>query len=291
MGNSLNYQFEKDLSSIGFMQGRLSPLVNGRIQSFPWDNWKEEIAIGPKYGFVRLEWVLDQENLYKNPIMTQKGRKEIKCLLKKNNISVNSLTGDCFMQQPFFKAEKKHRSGLLKDLKNIIESCSLIGIRFIVFPLVDEGSIENDFQERILKDVLNSLVLMLKEANIVICFESDFVPERLLNFINQFEPNCFGINYDVGNSASLGYLPREEITLYGHRIMNVHVKDRLLHGTTVPLREGNADIPAVLESLMRSGYKGNYVLQTARAVDNNHVSVLIKYRDLLVEMLDSVGIN
>ena len=33
-----------------------------------------------------------------------------------------------------------------------------MGLGFIVFPLVDEGSIENDFQEQVLKDELNSLV-------------------------------------------------------------------------------------------------------------------------------------
>ena len=30
---------------IGFMQGRLSPLIGGKIQSFPWDNWECEFAI------------------------------------------------------------------------------------------------------------------------------------------------------------------------------------------------------------------------------------------------------
>ena len=27
---------------IGFMQGRLSPIPKGRIQSFPWETWQEE---------------------------------------------------------------------------------------------------------------------------------------------------------------------------------------------------------------------------------------------------------
>ena len=26
---------------IGFMQGRLSPMINGKIQSFPKDNWQK----------------------------------------------------------------------------------------------------------------------------------------------------------------------------------------------------------------------------------------------------------
>ena len=27
------------------MQGRLSSLVNGHIQAFPWDNWKDEFSL------------------------------------------------------------------------------------------------------------------------------------------------------------------------------------------------------------------------------------------------------
>ena len=27
---------------IGFIQGRLSPIVNGMIQALPWDNWQQE---------------------------------------------------------------------------------------------------------------------------------------------------------------------------------------------------------------------------------------------------------
>ena len=30
---------------IGFMQGRLSSKVNGKIQAFPWESWKEEFEI------------------------------------------------------------------------------------------------------------------------------------------------------------------------------------------------------------------------------------------------------
>ena len=52
-------------------------------------------------------------------------------------------------------------------------------------------------------------------------------PSELLKFIKNFDAN-FGVNYDTGNSASLGYDPSEEISVYGHRIINVHIKDRKL---------------------------------------------------------------
>ena len=66
--------------AIGFMQGRLSPLVNGKIQAFPWNHWKDEFSIAYENGFKIMEWTLDQDRLYENPFMTEKGQSEIKKL-------------------------------------------------------------------------------------------------------------------------------------------------------------------------------------------------------------------
>jgi hexulose-6-phosphate isomerase len=90
----------------------------------------------------------------------------------------------------------------------------------------------------------------------------------------------FGVNYDIGNSASLGFNPKEEIQAYGPRILNVHVKDRRMGGTTVPLGTGNADFPTVFRALRRAGYRGDFILQTARAEDGDHAGALRRYREM-----------
>ena len=49
--------------------------------------------------------------------------------------------------------------------------------------------------------------------------------ERTLKtFIDQLSPDNYGINYDIGNSAAMGFDPKEEIQVYGQRILNVHIK-------------------------------------------------------------------
>ena len=116
-------------------------------------------------------------------------------------------------------------------------------------------------------------------------FESDLPPLQLRALIDQLDPDCFGINYDSGNSAALGYNVAEEITAYGDRIDNVHIKDRLLGGTTVPLGTGNADLPQVCKLLQESNYGGQYILQTARATDGDHVGELCRYRTQLQQWL------
>ena len=110
-------------------------------------------------------------------------------------------------------------------------------------------------------------------------------PKRLGRFIERFDPTCFGITYDTGNSAALGYRPSEEIAVYGHRITNVHIKDRLRNGPTVALGRGDADIAGAVAALKSVNYGGYYMLQTARASDGDHVGAACAFRDYLAAIV------
>jgi L-ribulose-5-phosphate 3-epimerase len=67
----------------------------------------------------------------------------------------------------------------------------------------------------------------------------------------------------------------EEIATLGDLIQNVHIKDRLRGGTTVPLGTGAANFDRVFESLGRIGYDGALILQTAR--DDDDVGAASRY--------------
>jgi L-ribulose-5-phosphate 3-epimerase len=276
---------------IGFIQGRLSPMIEGKIQAFPWPYWREEFVLAPKYGFSLMEWTLDQDRLHENPLLTPEGQKEIRDLGLRHGVSITSLTGDCFMQAPFFKASAPLRTQLLDDMEKILVSCAALGITWVVLPLVDNGRLENTRQKENLLEGLRLVTGILKDADMYLVFESDFPPAFLATFIDELDPRFFGINYDIGNSAALGYNPLEEIAAYGNRILNVHVKDRTRGGGTVPLGKGDADIPAALRALRAGGYAGQYILQTARAADGDHAGVLTRYRGLVEEWLREVEGN
>ena len=265
------------MQNIGFMQGRLSDMVDGKIQAFPEKNWAEEYKEAQMLGIKLMEWTLDQNNLYFNPLMNSIGRSKIKELEKYYDLKVASVTGDCFMQEPFWKSSKKLQASLVQDFLEICSACSQAGIQLIVMPLVDNGSLENKKQEDTLLGILEEEIDNLLSLNLRISFESDFPPEKLSNFIDRFPFELFGINYDIGNSASQGFNPEEEFLEYGERITNVHIKDRKLNGTTVPLGTGNANFPKVFSLLKALNYKGNYILQTARDTKGEHAIALNRY--------------
>lgn len=262
---------------IGFMQGRLCDRVDGKIQAFPWLNWEKEFPLAQQLGIPLMEWTLDQERLYENPLMTAPGRQRIRELSSRYGVRILSLTGDCFMQAPFFKASGAVREGLLRDLHAVVDACVDLGMRYLLIPLVDNGSLTSADEESALLEGLLPLHGVLTAAKLKIVFESDFEPERLAHFIARFPEDAFGLNYDIGNSAALGYSASAEIASYGQRIDNVHVKDRVLGGTTVPLGTGNANFPEVFRALHAVGYTGDFILQTARA-DADHAGALDRYR-------------
>ena len=264
---------------IGFMQGRLSPQVDGRIQAFPWTHWREEFPIAQAAGFGLMEWTLDAERLYENPLMTPAGRAEIGRLQTRHGVAIETLTGDFFMHAPFHKAAGAERERRLSDLRAVCAACAALGIRMLVIPLVDSGRIDTPEQEADVLQTLSRMEPELERLGVGIVFESDYAPRSLAAFIAKLGP-AFGINYDIGNSASLGFDPAEEIAAFGARIRNVHVKDRVRGGTTVPLGTGNADFPKVFGVLSRARYAGNYILQTARAADGEHRAALERYREM-----------
>jgi hexulose-6-phosphate isomerase len=270
---------------VGFMQGRLSPLVDGRIQAFPWVCWRREFEIGRRLGFARMEWTLDQERLSENPLMTAAGRDEIRALSRRHKLRVTSITGDCFMQAPFWKSSGSARAGLYATFEAVIEAAARADAKLVVVPLVDNGALTNPGDEAAFVEGMKGLVERLREVGMRLAFESDFAPDRLARFIAQFPADVFGVNFDIGNSASLGWSPDIEIGCLASRIINVHVKDRLLGGNTVPLGEGNADFPSVFSLLAQHGYGGFLILQTARASDDDHAGALARYRRQVIDLV------
>jgi hexulose-6-phosphate isomerase len=274
---------------IGFMQGRLSPLVDGRIQAFPWDCWQAEFTSAQKNGFGLMEWTLDQDRLYENPLLTPAGQIEIGELRHAHGLLIGSLTGDCFMQSPFWKATGAAAEQLQEDFCAVVRACSLAGISIMVLPLVDNGRLSSRIEEDQLIAVLESHAGLLNKLGVKAVFESDYAPAELARFIDRLDPSQFGVNHDIGNSAGLGMRPADEIAAYGQRIVNVHIKDRVLGGTTVPLGTGSADFESVFAALAKAGYRGNYILQTARAQDGDHAGALCRYRDMAANWIAKHG--
>ena len=280
-----NYQ-KLFLSKLGVMQGRIVNQERMKIQSFPWNNWEKEFKILNQNKFNLLEWTVDNEKFFKNPINSKKGRRKINKLKKNYKIKINSLTTDFFMEKPFFKEKvKKNMSICFKKLKTILMNANKIKIKFIIVPLVDNSSLKKNKIDFFIKKI-SRIKNILRINKQMILFESDFAPKVLLKFIKRFDTRFFGINYDTGNSASLGYKFENEI-IYFKFVKNIHLKDRLYNGETKRLGEGDFNFKKFISFIIRNKYKGNFIFQTARSKYNKHLEEIIINKNYIIRLISN----
>jgi sugar phosphate isomerase/epimerase len=258
---------------LGFMQGRLvNSEKKNAIQYFPSKNWSKEFKIGNKIDLKIIEWTINKENIKKNPLYNGK-LNFLKKIIKKFEMKVPSVTCDYFMQNPFFKKKNlKNKKKILNILKKIIENGNKIGIKYYIFPLVDNSSVQSIAEENYLIREIKKILPFLRK-NSKILFETDLRPDKVVNFIKKFRSSKIGINYDTGNSANLNYDFSDEIK-YLRFIKNIHIKDREFGGNTVRLGEGNWNYKKFFKLIKRK-YNGNFILQTARSKCNNHIKEIL----------------
>ena len=58
---------------------------------------------------------------------------------------------------------------------------------------------------------------------------------------------------------------------------------RLPEGHSENLTEGDADFKRIFKGLNDLGYEGNFILQTARALDGNHSEIIKNYQKFVRE--------
>lgn len=258
---------------IGIMQGRLTPMVAGKIQSFPEKFWKAEFFIAQALGFSSVEWTLDRDRIMENPFFT--APKEITQLSKMTDVVVPSLTYDAAMQKPLVV-----KGAIVNDevelLIKVLAQAQKLGLKLLVLPLVDQSSV-NDYDYPLYVDLLRKISDICLGKGLKIAVESDFPPLKLEVFMRDVGSSFVGVNYDIGNSASLGFDFIEEMVAIGPDILNIHVKDRPLNGATCAFGEGAPGLEDKLSYLSKSFLTQNMIIQGARSETGDDIGVALKY--------------
>jgi hexulose-6-phosphate isomerase len=168
------------------------------------------------------------------------------------------------MQQPLVRMTEEAKSQNKEYLTAILENAKEVGAIGVEIPFVDNSSIKNEKEKQEFIDAMKDAFSLAKDLELKISLETDLPPMDFQGLLENIDLDHVQANYDIGNSASLGFDPKEELEAYGLKILNVHVKDRKLGSTTVPLGTGNANINYVFQKLKDIGYSGGLTMQAAR---------------------------
>ena len=273
---------------IGIMQGRLSPPVAGKIQAFPTKTWTDEFRLAREVGLDCIEWVYEKETENTNPLKDNVGIARVDELAAKSGVAVWSVCADFYMRERLVTVHGVPDRKNIEHLKSLIERCSRLGVRYIVLPFVDSSSLRSTAEVSGLIKMLESTLPTSEKYGVELHLETDLQPDELKKIFERIRSPKLKANYDIGNSASLGRDPSEELTSVGPWLGSVHVKDRLLGGGTVALGSGQADFPSCFHFIKSAGFKGPFVLQAARDESISEVELARKNKQFIEKHLETL---
>jgi len=235
----------------GILQGRLSKPIGGMIQEFPRESWEEEFKICEEIGLVGIEWIITKNDFDNNPFFYNTN-------LPKNIVSV---CVDNMVNKNFYK-----KDFLEKNLIPVLKIMSNIGVKKLVFPLLEESSVNNkEIRDEFIKNIST---ISEKYESIFFCFEFETDKDIVMDVVSKKEN--FYITYDTGNFTSYyknNVNHSELIEFFNKKIKNVHIKDRTYYGETKPIGLGDTNFTNIFKSLKNIKYDGVCILQICRGID------------------------
>lgn len=270
-----------ELSKIGIMQGRLLPKYKGRYQAHPLGYWEDEFYLASKYSLSSIEFILDYDDSELNPLMSLEGLQKIKKIVDNTGVKVESVCADYFMESPLFRNRELNKS--IETLIKLIKNVSFLGVNNIIIPCVDNSRFQSDSDKLEFIENMIQPLSYAQECKVNLSLETDLDPLNFARLLDKFSSEYLTVNYDVGNSASLGYDSTEEFRAYGDRISDIHIKDRLLNGSSVLLGTGNADFIKFFKLLEKLDYGGPLIMQAYR--DDEGVNVFLSQYDWIKQRL------
>jgi L-ribulose-5-phosphate 3-epimerase len=257
---------------LGIMQGRLVAPEAGRFQSFPRVRWRDEFALAAAAGLDTIEWIYDAYGEDVNPLATASGMRELGDLCRLHEVAIESVCADWFMDYPLIGIDREQARERWLRLAWLMRRCAELKVNRVVVPFVDASAIRNADDVAKVAAGVNALGPAIELTKVELHLETSLSPTAFNSLLARIAHPGIKVNYDAGNSASLGYRPRDEFAAFGARVGSVHLKDRRRDAGTVPLGEGDADFAALFECLKSVNYSGDFILQAARGADGEELA-------------------
>ena len=274
------------MSSLGIIQGRLSPYTGGKIQAFPKKTWESEFHIAKKLGLSTIELCLDSDEWTKNPIWSVEGTNRIKDLSEKTGIKAISLDPLYLPERGLISNTKEISEERNTIMKTVIPNCKKLGMDYILMPVMIGPSIELSAELRSKKNRPSILKFLNKSLEIARDYEMKFALETSLNaqetieLLETLDSDLIVVCYDTGNAAFFRHDILSDINKLSKYLVEVHIKDhkntdesgnKIINYNSVKLGTGDVDFNSVFNILKKNKFNGSYILQMAR--DEDHIDI------------------
>jgi len=241
------------------MQGRLSEPSNQLRQVFPSATWRGEFESAANLGLDAIEWLVEAETLAMNPLLSKAGRLEIDNLSKQAGVRVDSVCAHCVLQwQPYDEGGGER----IKPLATLIAAAGEAGVKRMVIPILEVATTQKAGSLQQAAEMFRQAVQAAELAGLDLAFELDRTVEESLEFLECFRSKHARICYDCGNATAEGRDIVAEIGGLLPMVVEIHLKDRRVGSTSVPLGQGDVLFPAFFKTLADHHWRGPFMLET-----------------------------
>lgn len=265
----------------GIVQGRLTQSPPGCLQWFPQENWQAEFNNAKNLGISYIELISEVQHNKSNPIWTDDGIKEIKQLVKDNNLTLHALCNDYIVEHLFLDKEVIQQNIIL------LSQVEKLGVEKYIMPFFDSSELSivnmHEFVQPI-KRIANAAY----EKGIIVCLETILTGEELIILLDEIDMPNVKVVFDTGNRVAFGHDLASDIRLLGYRISHVHIKDKNSDNANVLLGTGLVNFESVFLALNDIDYTGPYTFETTRG--NSPINTA-KYNINLVNFFKSNAEN
>jgi hexulose-6-phosphate isomerase len=193
---------------------------------------------------------------------------EIRAAMDKTGIKVHGLVDSVHWKYYLNSPEPAVREKALDALRTALHDGKTLGsISILLVPAVVNKQHSYDDAWTLTQQEIRKVLPLAKESGVKIAIENvwnNFLlsPLEAKRYIDEFADPLVAFHFDIGNVINYGF-PDQWINILGHRIAKLHIKDfsrkkrdkeGLWKGFEVELGEGDADWPAVMAALDRTGY-------------------------------------
>ena len=274
---------------IGVMQGRLLAKYHGRYQAHPVGYWQKEFQLAKNMGLGCIEFILDFNDADINPLLKPGGIDEIKAVSELTGVEVKTVCADYFMEAPLHSEDQAIGDQSHEIMVQLLHNAAQLGVTDIVIPCVDNASLNcEESLHRFIKRI-RCVTPAAEHLSVNLSLETDLPPDAFVQLLDACKSKRVTVNYDLGNSAALGFDPVEELNAYGHSISDIHIKDRLKGGGPVLLGQGSTDFDAFFTKLKDLNYLGPFIMQAYR--DDEGVEIFKKQLAWIKPYLEDFGMN
>ena len=270
-------------NKVGVMQGRLLPKHKGRFQAHPVGYWQNEFPLAAELGLDCIEFLFDYQDFEANPIWSDKGIREIQQITRRTDVEVLSICADFFMECPLHSSKQEEADFASSIMIRLLEQSNALGISDLIIPCVDQSSINHRKKLEFFQRKIEELIPTALKHGVRLCLETDLPANSFANLLKVLDSSSVSVNYDTGNSFSLGYDFKEELAAYGKSITDLHIKDRTYGGGSVPLSEGGMDFEEFFSCFSKINFEGIMILQAYR--DDEGLEIFTKQLRFIKETL------